>query len=120
MSSASTETARELRCVEVAMWTAWHWPWVMLTEGERMSVLSVLRAARRERKRDLFEGRDDADGDEIEAELEGEARVIEEEEEGVMVGEGATAWARLLTGSARDETSTVNSSISMVSAGQSL
>lgn len=59
-SSAPTDTELESMCCAVTMGTAWHSPWVILTDGERTVVLSVLRAARAERNCDFLDSTDEA------------------------------------------------------------
>lgn len=115
MSSASTETERESICADVTMGTAWHWPWVMLTEGERRVVCSASRANREDRSWVFFEaiGRVDEDG-KTEAEPDGRM-----EEGGEIVGE-ARPCTWLSGDCSRDDTTNVTLSISMISFGQSL
>lgn len=132
-SSAPTDTELESMCRAVTMGTGWHWPWVMFTEGERMVVRSVLRAARAERNWDFLERIDDgdvergfmldddadaegkADDDGMwEAELDGDAR-----RECTVLGEDG-ACAPFPDGCLREETMKVNSSISRTSLGHSL
>lgn len=131
-NSAPTDTEPESMCRAVTMGTGWHWPWVMFTEGERMVVFSVLRAARAERNWDFLErieegdagrgfmldadaeGKADDDDGKCETELDGDAR-----RECTVLGDDG-ACARFPDGCLREETIKVSSSTSRNSLGHSL
>lgn len=130
-SSAPTDTELESMCRSVTMGTGWHWPWVMFTEGERMVVFSVLRAARAERNWDFLERIDDEDverGFMLDADDDGNAddegkREAELDGDALMectgLGEDG-ACSRSPVDCLREETTKVSSSISRNSLGQSL
>lgn len=114
-------------CRAVMMGTGWHWPWVMLTAGERMVAVSVLRDTMAERNCDLLERTEDdvesgfmrdpndADDDgKWDAELDGDGSV-----ECTGLGEDWVS-ARFPVDCLREETVNVSSSISLISLGQSL
>lgn len=131
-SSAPTETEPESMCRAVTIGTAWHWPWVILTDGERMVVFSMLRAASAERNCDFFDRTDDEDvesGFKSDADADGNAADDEGKWEAKLEGNALKerrelgtdeACARFPVDCLREETMSVSSSTSTNSLGQSL